>query len=200
MTAFALLLVLIAAVLHATWNYCAKRAGGGLPFVWLVGSIICTAYVPVVLVYWIWQQPAVPSVALLWIAGSGVLQNAPEVLTAAQLNANFADLEERVGTLEADKVVLQTGTVGDSLQNGAWTLEETGDNLFDVPVTFSPAFPKAPKVLVVLKNIDAGVTATHLMIDASALNVSKTGFTIRFSDYSDSSIWAANATWIAYTD
>src|SRR6187397_812909 len=61
-----------------------------------------------------------------------------EVLTAAQLNANFADLEERVGTLEADKVVLQTGTVGDSLQNGAWTLEETGDNLFDVPVTFSP--------------------------------------------------------------
>jgi len=123
-----------------------------------------------------------------------------EVLTAAQLNANFADLEERVGTLEADKVVLQTGTVGDSLQNGAWTLEETGDNLFDVPVTFSPAFPKAPKVLVVLKNVDAGTTAAHMMIDASALNVTKNGFTIRFSDYSDSSIWAANATWIAYTD
>jgi H-type lectin domain len=123
-----------------------------------------------------------------------------EVLTAAQLNANFADLEERVGTLEADKVVLQTGTVGDSLQNGAWTLEETGDNLFDVPVTFSPAFPKAPKVLVVLKNVDAGTTAAHMMIDASAMNVTKNGFTIRFSDYSDSSIWAANATWIAYTD
>ena len=30
MTPFALALVLVAAVLHATWNLCAKRAGGGL--------------------------------------------------------------------------------------------------------------------------------------------------------------------------
>ena len=74
MTAFALLLVLIAAVLHATWNYCAKRAGGGLPFVWLVGAIICTCYVPVLVVYWIWQQPTVPAGAMLWILGSGVLK------------------------------------------------------------------------------------------------------------------------------
>lgn len=123
-----------------------------------------------------------------------------DVLTAAQLNGNFANLEERVATLEADKVVLQTGTVGDSLQNGSWTLEETGDNVFDVPVTFSSAFARTPKVLVVLKNVDAGTTATHLSIDASAVGVSRTGMTIRFSDYSDSSIWAANATWIAYTD
>jgi hypothetical protein len=123
-----------------------------------------------------------------------------DTLTAAQLNGNFADLEERVAGLEADKIVLQTGTVGDSLQNGAWTLEETGDNVFDIPVTFSPAFSRVPKVVVVLKNVDAGTTATHMMIDATAVNVSKTGCTIRFSDYSDSSIWAANATWIAYTD
>jgi len=74
MTAFALLLVLVAAFLHATWNYCAKRAGGGLPFVWLVGAIICTGYVPVVLIFWIWQQPAIPSGAILWILGSGVLK------------------------------------------------------------------------------------------------------------------------------
>src|SRR3990170_3708258 len=74
MTAFALLLVLIAAVLHATWNYCAKRAGGGLPFVWLVGAIICTCYVPVLGAYWTWQQPSVPAGAMLWILGSGVLK------------------------------------------------------------------------------------------------------------------------------
>jgi drug/metabolite transporter (DMT)-like permease len=74
MTTFALLLVLIAAVLHATWNYCAKRAGGGLPFVWVVGAIICTGYVPVVMVFWIWQQPTFTAGALLWIFGSGVLK------------------------------------------------------------------------------------------------------------------------------
>lgn len=123
-----------------------------------------------------------------------------DVLTAAGLNGNFADLEERVATLEADKVVLQTGTVADSLQNGAWTLEETGDNVFDIPVTFSPAFPRAPKVIVVLHNVDAGTTANHMMIDASAVSVTRNGFTVRFSDYSDSSIWAASATWIAYID
>ena len=46
MPPFALGLVLVAAVLHATWNLCAKRAGGGLPFVWLVGALICASPVP----------------------------------------------------------------------------------------------------------------------------------------------------------
>jgi hypothetical protein len=123
-----------------------------------------------------------------------------DVLTAAKLNGNFAALEDRVNTLEAAKVVLQTGTVSDSLQNGLWTLEETGDNVFDIPVTFSPEFSRVPKVLVVLKGVDAGVTSNHFDVDAAAINVTRSGFTIRFSDYSDSSIWAASATWIAYTD
>ena len=63
MTAFALTLVLIAAVLHATWNLCAKRAGGGLPFVWLVSVIICSCYIPVLIGFVI---PVVVLVRLLW--------------------------------------------------------------------------------------------------------------------------------------
>lgn len=74
MTSFALLLVLAAAGLHATWNYCAKRAGGGLPFVWLVGAIICSCYIPVIIVYWLWRHPSLPLAALAWIVGSGVLK------------------------------------------------------------------------------------------------------------------------------
>ena len=74
MTPLALLLVLAAAGLHATWNYCAKRAGGGLPFVWLVGALICTGYVPVVSAYWLWRHPVIPLGAALWILGSGVLK------------------------------------------------------------------------------------------------------------------------------
>ncbi|MEX2044813.1 MAG: DMT family transporter [Opitutus sp.] len=74
MTAFALALVLVAAVLHATWNFCAKRAGGGLPFVWLVGAVICTLYVPVVVGYFTWRQPAFSWGAAVWILGSGVLK------------------------------------------------------------------------------------------------------------------------------
>ncbi|MBS0631529.1 MAG: EamA family transporter [Verrucomicrobia bacterium] len=74
MTPLALLLLLAAAGLHATWNYCAKRAGGGLPFVWLVGAIICSCYVPVVVFCWSRWHPTLPMEALLWIFGSGVLK------------------------------------------------------------------------------------------------------------------------------
>lgn len=74
MTGFALVLILIAAVLHATWNLCAKRAGGGLPFVWLVGLVICSLYLPVLAGYWIWREPALSAHQLAWIAGSGVLK------------------------------------------------------------------------------------------------------------------------------
>lgn len=74
MTALALTLVLAAAVLHATWNLCAKRAGGGLPFVWVVGAVICTLYLPVLAGYWLWRQPGLSWTALAWIAGSGVLK------------------------------------------------------------------------------------------------------------------------------
>jgi drug/metabolite transporter (DMT)-like permease len=74
MTAAALALVLLAAVLHATWNLCAKRAGGGLPFVWLVGAVICACYLPVLAVYWTQWSPTLPPGAIPWILGSGVIK------------------------------------------------------------------------------------------------------------------------------
>lgn len=74
MTPLALSLVLTAAVLHATWNYCAKRAGGGLPFVYAVGLIIVALYVPVVLVYHRSNPLDLSWTAVIWILGSGVLK------------------------------------------------------------------------------------------------------------------------------
>jgi len=75
MTAFALALLLVAATLHATWNLCAKRAGGGLPFVWLRwarSSAPATCLRSAV--YFLWKNPALPTGALWWIVGSGVLK------------------------------------------------------------------------------------------------------------------------------
>lgn len=74
MTTLALTLVLLAAVLHATWNLCAKRAGGGLPFVLLVGLVNAGLYAPFVAGYWIWRHPALSPAALAWIVGSGILK------------------------------------------------------------------------------------------------------------------------------
>ena len=39
MTATAFILVLTGALCHAIWNIVAKKAGGGLPFVWLFGMV-----------------------------------------------------------------------------------------------------------------------------------------------------------------
>lgn len=76
MTSLALSLVLVAAVLHASWNLCAKRASGGLPFVYLTDLIISSFYVPVVAFYWWWREPVIVWPAAAWILGSGVLKAA----------------------------------------------------------------------------------------------------------------------------
>lgn len=76
MSLLALALVLAAALLHAIWNLFAKRSGGGLPFVYLVGLINVVLYAPFILVYWLLRHPAVPTAVVLWIVGSGVLKTA----------------------------------------------------------------------------------------------------------------------------
>jgi len=47
MTLFALALVLLSALFHATWNLFAKRSGGGVPFVWLFDALSVLLYAPV---------------------------------------------------------------------------------------------------------------------------------------------------------
>lgn len=48
----ALALVVIGAIVHATWNLFAKKASGGVPFVWLYGLVSLTCAIPVGLVAW----------------------------------------------------------------------------------------------------------------------------------------------------
>jgi drug/metabolite transporter (DMT)-like permease len=74
MTPAALLLVLTAAVLHATWNYWAKKAGGGLPFVYLVGILINLGYIPVIATYcWI-KRPEISLSVVGAVFVSGILK------------------------------------------------------------------------------------------------------------------------------
>jgi drug/metabolite transporter (DMT)-like permease len=74
MTGFALFLVLVAAVLHAGWNLAAKRAGSGLPFIFLAGLMINVLYVPVLVVYLSWRQPALSWSMLMPIVLSSLLK------------------------------------------------------------------------------------------------------------------------------
>lgn len=68
MTTFALLLVLLSALFHATWNLFAKRSSGGAPFVWLFDTVSVLLYAPLAL----WFCVAQP-VSLGWVELAAVL-------------------------------------------------------------------------------------------------------------------------------
>lgn len=73
MSGIAIGLVLTSAVLHAFWNYLAKQASGGMPFVWLFGACSLTIYAPVVLVFVVVDPPHISATDLAVIFASAVL-------------------------------------------------------------------------------------------------------------------------------
>lgn len=73
MTAFALLLVLTAALLHALWNLLAKRARGGISFTWLFSVLTVVIWAPIIVVYMIVWRPALGWLALLFMLGSATV-------------------------------------------------------------------------------------------------------------------------------
>lgn len=73
MTGLALTLVLASAVTHATWNLMAKRAGGGVPLIWLFTALSAAVYAPVALGAALVLRPAMSWTAAGFIAGSSLL-------------------------------------------------------------------------------------------------------------------------------
>lgn len=73
MTGFALTLILLSALIHATWNLLAKRAGGGVPFTWLFSALTVIIYTPLAAAVLILQQPRLGLVELAFIGGSAIL-------------------------------------------------------------------------------------------------------------------------------
>jgi drug/metabolite transporter (DMT)-like permease len=72
MTTLALVLVLTAAVCHASWNFLAKRVHGGAELVWLYSTLSSVLYLP--LAVWIfWQADSFTLQQWAFIAGSSVL-------------------------------------------------------------------------------------------------------------------------------
>ena len=80
MTGFALLLILAAAFLHASWNFLNKHAGGHATFTWLVAVLSALFYAPATItIIEIWQlEISTASIGL--IAGSAALHTAYFVL------------------------------------------------------------------------------------------------------------------------
>ncbi len=73
MTLSALVLVLTAAVFHATWNFLAKRVQGGAPFVWLFNALSSLIFAPVAAVILLFEMPRLEPLVIVCMVGSGVL-------------------------------------------------------------------------------------------------------------------------------
>ena len=73
MTGLAVALVLASAVLHATWNLMAKRAGGGAAFLWMSDLFSLALFAPLVLGLFLIEWPKLGPVELAFIFGSAVL-------------------------------------------------------------------------------------------------------------------------------
>ncbi len=74
MSALAIVLVLAAAVLHATWNYLAKRTYGGVPFVWLYSLIATAAYAPLIVILFLTTTFPLGAPQIMVLAVDGALQ------------------------------------------------------------------------------------------------------------------------------
>lgn len=73
MSGLAFGLVLASAFLHATWNLLAKRAAGGVGFLWLFSLVTVLVYLPVAVGYlWI-ARPSLTSAHVAMALGSGVI-------------------------------------------------------------------------------------------------------------------------------
>ena len=57
MTLTTFFLVVLAALLHASWNLLAKKSGGGAAFVLLGNLVVMALYSPVLLIWW-WHSPS----------------------------------------------------------------------------------------------------------------------------------------------
>lgn len=73
-TAFAL--IAAAACAHAAWNFFAKQACGGLPFVWLAGVCAMTAYALPAAIQLLLDDHGVTAAGIAFMAGSGCLHSA----------------------------------------------------------------------------------------------------------------------------
>jgi drug/metabolite transporter (DMT)-like permease len=75
-SATALVLILVAAIAHATWNLFSKQASvsGATSFVWLMALLATVLYAPVVAVALLLSPPRLTAEAWVFLTGTGLLQ------------------------------------------------------------------------------------------------------------------------------
>ncbi|AMA73148.1 MULTISPECIES: DMT family transporter [Aneurinibacillus] len=70
MSYIAVMLLLVSAFLHATWNFLSKRAEGGIAFVWLFTAIGTVIYTPIVCIFLFLKPYTGENTSFVYVLGS----------------------------------------------------------------------------------------------------------------------------------
>ena len=73
MNSTALVLVIAASFIHATWNLLAKQIHGGASFVWTVATLTSICYAPLVIAWLLWQPMTFGWLQVIFLVGSALL-------------------------------------------------------------------------------------------------------------------------------
>lgn len=73
MSPLALLLILLAAVIHASWNFLVKRIEAGAAALWMYGTLSAICYLPLALGLVLLRRPHIAPAGYAFMAGSAVL-------------------------------------------------------------------------------------------------------------------------------
>jgi drug/metabolite transporter (DMT)-like permease len=166
-TAFAL--IAAAAGAHASWNFFAKQARGGLPFVWLAGLCAASAYAAPAAIQLLLSDKHVTGAGIAFMAGSGCLHSA--YFTTLQRGYAEGDLSVVYplarGTGPALSVVLAIVILGE--RPGAIALAGAALVVLGVLSLAGGSHRRSPRSAIVFALLTGVTIAAYTLWDAHAV-------------------------------
>ncbi len=98
------------------------------------------------------------------------------------------------------QVQMQSGKFSASSSTPGYTLDKnSGDRSTTIEVTFDKPFDKKPKIVISVTMIDTDVK-TNVRYNVEATSISRDGFTLKISTWSETKIYGIGGNWIAHTE
>ncbi len=95
---------------------------------------------------------------------------------------------------------IQSGKFSANSSSQGYTLDKnSGERSYTTEVSFAKPFDKKPNVVLGVAMLDAG-TQTNVRYNVEATSVSRDGFTLKISTWSDTKIFGISGGWVAHTD
>ncbi len=95
---------------------------------------------------------------------------------------------------------IQTGKFSANSSVQGYTLDQnSGDRSMTISITFAKSFEKKPQVTLSVIMLDAD-TKSNIRYNVEASSVSRDGFTIKISTWSDTKILGIAGNWMAHSD